>query len=129
VVAKTKLAEKRAVADAFLAALRRGDFEGLIAVLDPDVIVHIDSTAAYSRAPIEIRGARNWAKGAIAFSRQLTGAVQPMLVNGEVGVVWAPRGQLARVLQFTISGGKIAKVDIVADPARLAKLDLSVLGE
>jgi hypothetical protein len=91
-VPKASLGEQRRVVDAFLDALRRGDFEDLVAVLDSDIVVRVDEVAARPGAPREIRGARNWAKGAIAFSRQLTGTVQPMLVNGEVGLVWTPGG-------------------------------------
>src|SRR5215470_10815142 len=80
-IPKTSLMEQRRVVDAFLDALRRGDFEGLVAVLDPDIVVRIDEAAAGPGAPRQIRGARNWAKGAIAFSRQLSGTVQPMLVT------------------------------------------------
>jgi hypothetical protein len=121
------LSKRREIVDAFLSALRAGDFEGLIAVLDPDVVVHVDEAAARPGAPREIRGARNWAKGAIAFSRLITGMVQPMLVNGEVGLVWAPNGHLHRVLRFGIAGGKITEVHIIADPKRLRQLDLAVL--
>jgi len=128
-VPKASLSEQRQVADAFLAALRSGDFEGLIAVLDPDVVVRIDEAAARPGAPREIRGARNWAKGAIAFSQQLAGDVRPMLVNGEVGLVWAPQGRLFRVLRFSIADGKIATVDVIAEQTRLKELELAVLGE
>lgn len=126
-VPKASLTEQRRLIDAFLTALRAGDFEGLVAVLDPEVVFRMDEAAAHPGAPREIRGARNWAKGAIAFSRQLTGAVQPVLVNGEVGLVWAPRGQPARVLRFSIARGKIAAVDLIADPVRLREFDLAVL--
>ena len=91
-VPKASLWEQRRVVDAFLDALRRGDFEGLVAVLDPDIVVRVDEAAARPGPPREIRGARNWAKGAIAFSRQLKGTAHPMLVNGEVGLVWTPGG-------------------------------------
>jgi RNA polymerase sigma-70 factor (ECF subfamily) len=124
---KASLTEQRRLIDAFLTALRAGDFEGLVAVLDPEVVFRMDEAAAHPGAPREIRGARNWAKGAIAFSRQLAGAVQPVLVNGEVGLVWAPRGRPARVLRFSIARGKIAAVDSIADPARLREFDLAVL--
>jgi RNA polymerase sigma-70 factor (ECF subfamily) len=120
--------QQRQVVNAFLSALRGGDFEGLLAVLDPDVLVRIDETAARPGAPREIRGARNWAKGAIAFS-QIVRFVQPALVDGTVGLVWAPAGRLLRVLRFTIDHGKIVEVDIVADPERLRGLDLAVLNE
>jgi RNA polymerase sigma factor (sigma-70 family) len=128
-VPKASLTEQREVAHAFLAAIRTGDFEGLIAVLDPDVVVRIDEAAARPGAPREIRGARNWAKGAIAFSQQLAGDIRAMLVNGEVGLVWAPHGHLLRVLRFSIASGKIATVDVIAEQARLNELELAVLGE
>jgi hypothetical protein len=128
-VPKSSLIEQRQVVDAFLAALRAGDFEGLVAVLDPDAVVRLDAAASRPEAPREIRGARNWAKGAIAFSRQLAGGVQPMLVNGEVGLVWAPGGRVARVLRFSTKNGRIATVDVIADPARVREFDLAVLNK
>jgi RNA polymerase sigma-70 factor (ECF subfamily) len=128
-VPKASLTEQRRVVDAFLDALRRGDFEGLVAVLDPDIVVRVDEAAARPGVPREIRGARNWAKGAIAFSRQLAGTVQPMLVNGEVGLVWTPGGHVFRVLRFSFADGKIATVEVIADPARLREFDLAVLDQ
>lgn len=128
-IPRASLREQRRVVDAFLDALRRGDFEGLVALLDPDIVVRIDEAATGSGAPREIRGARNWAKGAIAFSRQLSGTAQPMLVNGEVGLVWTPGGRVFRVLHCSFFGGRIATVDVIADPARLRELDLAVLEE
>jgi RNA polymerase sigma-70 factor (ECF subfamily) len=119
-----KVGEQRKVVDAFLAAMRVGDFEGLLAVLDPDVLVHIDTPTG----PREIRGARNWAQGAITFSHAIQ-FTRAALVDGSVGLVWAPRGHLYRALKFTISGGKIVHVDIVADPARLRDLNLAVLAD
>lgn len=123
---KTNLIEQRRVADAFLAALRAGDFDGLIAVLDPNVVVHLDATAG-SGASRDIHGAMNWAKGALAFSRQLTRGIEPMLVDREVALVWARTGRLLRVLRFSVVGGRIATIDIIADPARLRKFDFAVL--
>jgi hypothetical protein len=128
-VPETSLTEQRQVVNAFLSALRAGDFEGLVAVLDPDVVVRLDEAAARPGAPREVRGARNWAKGAIAFSRQLAGAVQPMLVNGEVGLIWGPRGGVLRVLRFSVADGKIATVDVIADAGHLREFELAVLGE
>ena len=121
------LTGQREVVDAFLAALRGGDFEGLVAVLDPDVVVRADRAAA-PPSGTEIRGARTWAKGAIAFSRAVRFA-QPALVNGTVGLVLAPAGRLSRVLSFTIERGKIVQVDVIADPERLHQLDLAVLSD
>jgi len=122
------LNRQRQVVDAFLTALRGGDVEGLIAVLDPEVVVRVDEAAARPGAPREIRGAKTWAKGAVAFA-QLAQSLQPMLVDGAVGLVWAPGGRLSRVLRFTITSGKIVDVDIIADPARRRELDLAVLKE
>jgi RNA polymerase sigma factor (sigma-70 family) len=119
--------EQREVVDAFLAALRKGDFDGLVSVLDPDVSVRIDEASARPGPAREIRGARNWAQGAIAFSRNARSA-QPALVNGTVGAVFAPGGKLLRVLSFVIEGRKIVQVDIIGDPTRLRELDLAILG-
>lgn len=120
------LTEQREVASAFLSALRAGDIEGLVAVLDPDVVVHLDEAASRPGAPREIRGARNWASGAVAFAAAAK-SVQPALVNGAVGLVWAPRGRLMRVVTFALKHGKIVQVEIIADPARLRELDLAIL--
>jgi len=127
--------EKRAVVDAFLKALRAGDFEGLIAVLDPDVLVRVDAAGGRPGVPGEFRGARVWAKGAIAWAQghaaafaRATRFAQPALVDGEVGIVLAPGGRLQRVLKFTIADGKIAQVEIITDAARLAQLELGVFG-
>jgi RNA polymerase sigma factor (sigma-70 family) len=120
------LTRQRDVVDAFLAALRSGDLDALLAVLDPDVVVRADEAAARPGAPREVRGARAWAKQALAFSRGAR-AARPALVNGAVGIVVAPRGRLFRVLSFTVARGKIVQVDVIADPARLGQLDLSVL--
>ena len=122
------LARQREVVDAFLAALRSGDFEGLLAVLDPDVVVHADDAVVASGGSREVRGARVWASQAIAFSRHAR-VMQPALVDGSVGVVWAPHGRLARVLRFTMARGRIAQIEVVADPTRLGEIDLAVLDD
>jgi RNA polymerase sigma-70 factor, ECF subfamily len=118
------LQSQRVVVDAFLAALRAGDFEGLLAVLDPDVVVRMDAAPG---APREFRGAENWARGATAAFSRFAQFVHPALVNGAVGLVFAPGGKLARALSFTIANGKIAQVEIITDRDRLRQLDLSVL--
>lgn len=127
-VPASDLQTQRRVVDAFLAALRGGDFEGLLAVLDPDVVVHLDSRAGAPGAPREIRGAENWARGAVAFSH-LARFVQPALINGAAGLVFATRGRLTRALIFTIANGKIVRADIIAEPARLQQLDIAVLSD
>lgn len=123
---KANLTEQRRVVDAFLTALRSRDMDGLLAVLDPNVVARIDEAAARPGAPREVRGALDWAKGAVTFAH-LAKSIEPMLVNGEVALVWAPHGRLARVLQFTLKNGKIAELDVIADPTRLRQLDLAVL--
>jgi len=99
---------------------------GLLAVLDPDVVVRIDREALPAGAPTEVRGAESWAKGAIVFSRGARGA-QLALVNGAVGIVVAPLGKLFRVLQMSVVNGKIAAVDVVAEPKRLRQLELATI--
>ena len=125
-LARPNLAEQRRVVDAFLAALKSGNIEGLVAVLDPDVQVHIDEAAGHPGAPREIRGARNWAKGAVTFS-QMAKFAQAALVDSSVGVIFAREGKLSRVLRFTFADGKIVQADIMADPAKLRELELAVL--
>ena len=117
---------QRGLVDAFLAALRGGDIDALVAVLDPEVVVRADRTAAPPDGS-ETRGAATWARGAVRFARAVQGAVQPALIDGEVGLVLAPRGRLLRALRFTITGDRITAIDIVADPARLDELELAVL--
>jgi RNA polymerase sigma factor (sigma-70 family) len=120
------LTQQREVVEAFLSALRGGDFEGLLAVLDPDVVVRVDDAGRAPGAPREIRGARTWAQGALAFSRAVRFA-QPALVNGAVGVVLAPQGRLSRALRFTIRDRRIVEVDVIAAPARLRELEIAAL--
>ncbi len=116
------LVRQREVVEAFLAALRAGDFEGLLAVLDPDLVVRADM----SGAPTEIRGAAVWAKGAVAYGH-LARLTRPALVNGAIGVVVAPRGRLVRALRFTIVNGKITEIEVIGNPARLGELDVSIV--
>jgi len=119
-VQQINLNRERKVVDSFLAALRAGDFEGLLAVLDPDVLVRVDIPG---RAAAEVRGAANWARGAVAFS-QLVRAVQSALINGTAGLVFAPGGQLSRVLTFKVVGDRIVEFEVIANPERLAQLQV-----
>lgn len=123
------VAEQREVVDAFLAALHKRDFEALLAVLDPDVVVSLDAGAGSPGAPSrEIHGALNWAKGAMAFTRSVSARfVELAMVDGMPGLIWAPRGRLFRALKFTVAGGKITHIDVVADTARLRQLDVGTL--
>jgi RNA polymerase sigma factor (sigma-70 family) len=121
------LARQRPVVDAFLAALRAGDFDALIAVLDPNIVVRSD-IGGLPGAQREIHGAREWATGAIKFSRQAE-SVRPALVDGSVGAVWAPRGRLVRAVKFDIVDERITRMDIMGDRATLDALDLAVLDD
>ncbi|WP_063736459.1 RNA polymerase sigma factor SigJ [Streptomyces sp. RTd22] len=123
------LARQRAVVDAFLAAARDGDFDGLVALLDPDIVLRADFGAAAPLAFREVHGAADVANQALTFARAGgEGSVpRPALVNGAVGVVGTRGGRPFSVLGFTVTDGKIAAIDILADPDRLARLDLTVL--
>jgi RNA polymerase sigma-70 factor, ECF subfamily len=125
-VPETDVARQRQVVDAFLAAARDGDLNALVAVLDPDVVLRADRAAVPAGPPREVHGARAVARGALTFAERARFA-QPALVNGAAGVVAAPRGRLFVVLSFTITGGKIVEIDVIADPDRVRQLDLAVL--
>jgi RNA polymerase sigma factor (sigma-70 family) len=125
-VPRTRLARQREVADAFLAASRGGDLGALLAVLDPEVVLHADAAAVPSGAPRTLRGAAAVASGARAASGRSQYS-RVALVNGTPGIVMAPRGRLRVVLAFTIDDRTITRIDVIADPARLEKLDLAVL--
>jgi RNA polymerase sigma factor (sigma-70 family) len=117
------LARQREVVDAFLAASRGGDFGALVAALDPDVVLRADAAAVRAGATGEVHGA---AEVAGTFSGRAR-AVRPALVNGAAGAVWIQHGQPRMVFGFTISGGKIAAIEMLADPGRIRQLDLVVL--
>jgi RNA polymerase sigma-70 factor, ECF subfamily len=110
---------------AFRAASREGDFEALLAILDPDALLRVDRPVPVD-APREVRGARAVAERALTFAH-LARFARPVLVNGAAGVVVAPQGRPFSVLAFTVVGGRIVEIDVIADPARLAKLDLAAL--
>jgi RNA polymerase sigma factor (sigma-70 family) len=116
------LTRQRQVVDAFLAAARGGDFDALLAVLDPDVVIRAEHAGGSSEA----RGARKGAEAALGFA-WLAGSARPALVNGAAGVVAAPRGRPYSVLGFTVVRGRIVEIDILADPGRLRGLDLALL--
>jgi RNA polymerase sigma factor (sigma-70 family) len=123
------LARQREVVDAFFAAARDGDFAALLAVLDPDVVVRADAGAAPVGAWRVVRGAAAVAeqvRTAGGFAR-LARFSRPALVNGAAGVVVAPGGRPVAVMAFTIRGGKIVEIDVLADPERLRQFDLAVL--
>jgi RNA polymerase sigma factor (sigma-70 family) len=111
------------VVDAFLAASRNGDFEGLLAVLDPDVVVRADDAAARLGGSYEMRGAGAVARAFLGRAQ----AARSALVDGTVGAVVAPHGQLLLVVRFTIANGRIIEIDAVGNPERLEQFDLAVL--
>ena len=117
------LTRQREVVDAFLAASRGGNFEALLAVLDPDVVLRADRAAVEAGASKEVRGA---AAVAGTFSGRAR-AAKPALVNGAAGAVWAPGGRPRVVFSFTFTRGRIVGIEMVADPERLRQLDLAIL--
>jgi RNA polymerase sigma factor (sigma-70 family) len=118
-----------AVVDAFLAAARAGDFERLLAVLDPDVEVRSDWGAARVGVERLVRGAEAVAKQAMSFRRFAESGTK-ILVNGlPGGVAWSPDGSPFAVLAVTVKAGKIFRIDVLADPERLARLDLTMVAE
>jgi RNA polymerase sigma-70 factor (ECF subfamily) len=120
------LRQQRRVVDAFLAAVQNGDFDALVAVLDPEIVLRADGGAAKGMSRL-VRGAKAVAAQAAAFSK-LGLSSQVVLVNGNVGVVSRlPDGRLLSVIGFTIAGGKVVEMDILADPDRLSRLDLSAI--
>jgi RNA polymerase sigma factor (sigma-70 family) len=120
------LARQREVVDAFFAASREGDFEALVAVLDPEVVLHSDGGALRPDATQILRGAATVAGQALTFVH-LAPFVRPALVNGVAGVVVAPQGTPVSVLAFTVRDGRIVAIDALVDPERLQRLDLSAL--
>jgi RNA polymerase sigma-70 factor (ECF subfamily) len=122
------LEQHREVVGAFLAALRGGDFQALLGVLHPDVVIRADATSMPSGEAAEIRGAHEAASQAMAIARGAR-AARPALINGAVGLVVAPQGHLIRALCFTVEHGKIARVEVLGAPADLAKIEVSLLPE
>lgn len=118
--------QQRQVVDAFFAAARLGDLDGLVAVLDPEVVLRSDLGEARPEASVVVHGTAAVAARAALFHRP-AGVVRPALVNGAAGVVITVRGKPVSVLGFIVSGSRIARIDVMADPERLARLDLTVL--
>ncbi|MFL5854304.1 MAG: RNA polymerase sigma factor SigJ [Solirubrobacteraceae bacterium] len=120
-------ARQRDVVEAFFAASREGDFEALVAVLDPDVVLHADGGALRPDATVVVRGAETVARRALMFSR-MAPHTRPALVNGTPGVVVIPPdGKVFSIMAFTVADGKIVEIDALVDPERLAAVDLSAL--
>ena len=114
------LTRQQAITDAFLIAARNGDFDALLEVLDPDVVVRSNGTEA-------VRGAAAVAARAFPFTR-IAQVTLPALINGAVGVVTAADGRPVTLVGFTIIGAKIVAIDLIDDPRRIAEADLAILG-
>jgi RNA polymerase sigma factor (sigma-70 family) len=120
------LRKQRRVVDAFLAAVQQGDFEALLTVLDPEIVLRADGGAMKGLSRV-VRGAQAVVSQAAAFSK-IGLSSHIVLVNGHVGVVTRlPDGRPFSVIAFTIAGGKVVEIDILADPDRIARLDLSAI--
>jgi RNA polymerase sigma-70 factor (ECF subfamily) len=119
-------ARQREVVDAFFAAARGGDFEALVSVLDPDIVLRADGGALRPEATGIVRGAENVARRALMFS--MPGArLRPVLVNGAAAVVVDVDGRLFSLMAFTVRDGRVAAIDALTDPERLDRLDLAFL--
>ena len=116
---------QREVVDAFFAAARGGDFDALVAVLDPDAVLRSDG-GARAGASVVIRGPEAIARRALSFAAPAR-LVRPALVNGATGVIVTVGGRAVSVMGFTVTGGRIAAIDVLTDRDRLSRLDLTVL--
>ena len=116
------LAQQRRVVDAFLAASRAGDFEALVAVLDPDVVFRVDGGGVPPRARPPVVGAEAVARQVLTRGSRFAPFARPAIVNGAAGLVIVPVAEPIAVVGFTVAGGRIAEIDLVADPAKLRGL-------
>ena len=122
------VARQREVVDAFFAAAHGGDFDALVAVLDPDVVSRIDAGAGALIPSGVLHGAATVARQTLAIA-SIAAPKHPVLVNGAAGVVITLGGQPVAVMGFTVSGGKVVEINSIVDPDRIRRLDLSVLGD
>jgi RNA polymerase sigma-70 factor (ECF subfamily) len=120
------LTRQREVVDAFFAAARDGDFDALVSVLDPDIVLRSDGGTLRPEATAEVHGAAAVAAQALTFAH-LAPFVRPALVNGAAGVVVAPDGRPVSVMSFIVHNGRITAIAALVDPDRLRHLDLTVL--
>ncbi len=129
--ANPDLARQREVVDAFFSAARGGDFDALVAVLDPGVVLRIDAGPRRPAASVATRGAAAVARQALTGLSTALRAVdlRPALVNGAAGAVVFMRGRPVTVIGFTVTEGKIAEIDAIADPERIAKITAPVIDD
>ncbi|MGH2827694.1 MAG: RNA polymerase sigma factor SigJ [Actinomycetota bacterium] len=122
------LTRQREVVDAYFAAVRDGDFDALVAVLDPEVVLRSDGGTARASRTVVVRGAREVAAQAVK-ARRLAPFVRPALINGTAGVVATARGRAFAVMAFTVARGRIVAIEVLSDPERLAHLDLAAFDD
>jgi RNA polymerase sigma-70 factor (ECF subfamily) len=125
-VAERDLAGQRRLVDSFLAALRAGDVQALVNVLDPEFVLHVDEASMQPGGQREVHGAEVWAREAVVFAKGARWS-RAALVDGEIGVIVAPQGKLFRVLCFTVKAGKIAEINVLGDAQTLEELEIGVL--
>jgi hypothetical protein len=116
------LREQRRVVDAFLAASRAGDFEALLEVLDPDVVFRLDAGGVAPRARPPVEGAQAVAAQILNRGAAFAPYARPAIVNGNAGVIVVPHEKPIAVVGFVVTGGRIAEIDVIADPAKLRRL-------
>jgi RNA polymerase sigma-70 factor (ECF subfamily) len=120
------LRRRREVVEAFLSASRNGEFSALLALLDPDVVLRVDDALQDAGGQLEFRGVA----AIVERCRNLTRVARfcrVALLDGTPGLVMAPRGRLARAIVFSFSGDKVIHIEVLGDPARLRRLDVTVL--
>jgi len=124
--AATQKEERAELVRRLIEALRAGDVQGMVAVLDPEFVLRVDEASMVPGGQREVHGAENWARQAVVFAK---GArfVEPVLVDGVPGMLLAPHGRLMRALRFTFADGKIAGIEVIGEPARLRELELAVM--
>jgi RNA polymerase sigma-70 factor (ECF subfamily) len=123
---RTQLNHQREIVDRFLAALRAGDVERLVAVLDPEFVIRVDQASMVAGGQREVHGAENWANQAVKFYKGARFAA-PAMVDGVVGIVVAPKGRLFRILRFTFAEDRIAAIEVIGDKEDLSSREIAPL--
>ncbi|MER9960040.1 sigma-70 family RNA polymerase sigma factor [Mesorhizobium sp. M0045] len=125
-VSAAELNGRRRLVDEFLNAVRSGNIDAIVALLDPDVVIRVDSSAAPDGRAVEAHGSTTVARGALAFAAR-TQFATPMLLNGAPGIVVAPTGRARYALTIDAAGEKIRAIEVIGDPARLSQIDFATL--
>jgi RNA polymerase sigma factor (sigma-70 family) len=123
---RCRIAQERQIVVEFLNAVRAGNMDAIVALLDPDVVIRVDASAAPEARPVEAHGSTTVAKGALAFAAR-TRFATPMLLNGVPGIIVAPAGRARYALILDIAEEKIQTIEVVGDPARLSQIDFATL--